>query len=114
MSFDFGGGVTQEGAVIELDRPRVFAFRWGTEQLRFELEPIEGGTRLTFVHVLDEPDTGARNAAGWHVCLDRLAERLAGGEPEAPGSGATDEWRAHYDEYIRRGVPSGAPIPTGG
>ena len=55
----------------------------------------------------------ARNAAGWHVCLDRLAARLAGEQTAAPGSGPTEEWRGHYDEYQRRDVPSGAPIPTG-
>ena len=111
MSFDFGGGMTMEGAVTELDPPRTFAFRWGAEHLRFELEPDGDGCRLTFTHVLDEADTAARNAAGWHVCLDRLAQRLAGEETAAPGSGPTEEWRAHYEEYERRGVPAGAPIP---
>jgi len=112
MSFDFGGGMTLGGVVTELDPPRVFAFRWGTEDLRFELEPLDDGCRLTFLHVLDEADTAARNAAGWHVCLDRLAARLAGERVAAPDSSPTPEWREHYDQYVRRGMPSGAPIPT--
>jgi uncharacterized protein YndB with AHSA1/START domain len=116
MRFDFGEGMVMDGAVVELDEPRVFAFRWRSEHLRFELEAIEGGaaTRLRFTHVLDEADTAARNAAGWHVCLQRLGARLAGDAPDAPGSSPTPEWRALYDAYVERGVPSGAAIPTPG
>jgi uncharacterized protein YndB with AHSA1/START domain len=115
MSFDFGGGVTLDGEVTELDPPRLFAFSWGAEDLRFELEPDDGGAgcRLRFTHVLEERDTAARDAAGWHVCLEALALRLAGQPaPARPSTPApTSEWRAHYEEYIRRGFPAGAPIP---
>jgi uncharacterized protein YndB with AHSA1/START domain len=105
-----------QGEVTELDPPRVFEFSWGGDVLRFELEPDEEGTgcRLTFTSFLDERDTAARTAAGWHVCLDRLRQRLAGEPAEAPGSEPTDEWRAHYDEYLSRDVPSGAPVPGDG
>src|SRR4051794_29468206 len=111
MSFDFGQGVTLDGEVVELDPPRRFTFTWGTEELRFTLEPEDGGTacRLSFIHILDEENTAARNAAGWHVCLDGLATHLDGGAA-APG-GPTPEWQAHYAEYQRRGFPAGAPIP---
>jgi uncharacterized protein YndB with AHSA1/START domain len=110
MRFDFGEGMVMDGAVVELDEPRVFAFRWGSEHLRFELEPVDSGaaTRLRFTHVLDEADTAARNASGWHVCLERLGDAAA----SAPGSSPTPEWRALYDAYVARGVPSGAPIPS--
>src|SRR3954466_4132375 len=43
MSFDFGDGMVLDGVVTELDAPRVFAFRWGNEDLRFELEARDGG-----------------------------------------------------------------------
>jgi uncharacterized protein YndB with AHSA1/START domain len=102
-----------DGEVTELDEPRLLAFRWGEELLRFELEPVDGGaaTQLTFTHVLSEENTAARNAAGWHVCLARLAEHLDGEDATAPGTGATPEWQALYDEYQERGVPAGAAIP---
>jgi uncharacterized protein YndB with AHSA1/START domain len=112
MSFDFGGGMTMDGVVTELDPPRTFAFRWGTEDLRFELEPDGDGCRLRFTHVLDEENTAARNAAGWEVCLDQLEGRLDGAETTAPESRPTPEWERYYEEHTSRGVPSGAPIPS--
>jgi uncharacterized protein YndB with AHSA1/START domain len=97
---------TMAGRVTDLDPPRVFAFYWGEDHLRFELEPAGGaeGCTLSLTVALDTRDKAARDAAGWHVCLDRLEQRL--GEESAGG-----EWRDYYDEYQRRGVPAGAPIP---
>jgi uncharacterized protein YndB with AHSA1/START domain len=104
---------TMDGEVTDFDPPRVFGFYWGRDHLRFELEPLEGGaaTRLRFTVLLDAPDKAARDAAGWHVCLDRLAQQLSGAPTQAPGSGPTSEWRSHYDEYARQGMPTGAEIP---
>ena len=48
---------------------------------------------------LSNADEAARNAAGWHVCLDKL-----GGEES--------DWEPLYAEYQRRGLPSGAEIPA--
>jgi uncharacterized protein YndB with AHSA1/START domain len=106
------GGSSTEGEVTELDPPHVLAFSWGEERLRFELEPVVGeGCILRFTHVLSEPDRAARDAAGWHVCLDRLATRLAGEPAPPPGASPTEEWREHYEDYQERGLPSGAQIP---
>jgi uncharacterized protein YndB with AHSA1/START domain len=113
MSFTFPGGEMEpmDGAVTVLDPPRRFAFLWGEEELRIELEPDGDGCRLHFTHVIATREQAARDAAGWHVCLDRLADLLSGRAGEAPGDEATDEWSAHYEEYQRRGVPAGAPVP---
>ena len=116
MAFTFPDGEMEpmEGSVTALDPPRRFAFLWGEEELRLELEPDGGGCRLRFTHLLSSRDTAARNAAGWHVCLDRLVALLSGAAGEAPGSEATGEWTALYEEYQRRGVPAGAPVPSEG
>ena len=53
----------------------------------------------------------ARDAAGWHVCLDRLGDHLDGAATAAPTAEPTGEWRRHYAEYQSRGVPAGAPVP---
>jgi uncharacterized protein YndB with AHSA1/START domain len=115
MTFRFPDGAFPEthGEVTELDPPRRFAFSWGEELLRFELEPAEGGAAcdLRFTHVLSRRDAAARDMAGWHVCLDSLAQRLGGGAAGAPATGVSDRWQALYDEYQRRGVPAGAAIP---
>src|SRR5262245_32571563 len=87
------------GRVLELDPPRVFMFLWGEDTLRLELAPAGDGTRLTLVQTLTSADEAVRNAAGWHVCLDKL-----GGEDT--------DWEPYYAEYERRGLPSGAEIPA--
>ena len=100
-----------EGRITELDPPRRFCFLWGEEELRLELEPEGGGCRLRFTHLISAREQAARDAAGWHVCLDRLERLLTGEGAEAPGAEPTDEWSERYDAYRRRGVPAGAPVP---
>ncbi len=90
VSFDFGDTEIEvpegielpeeigpmEGRVMELDPPHLLAYTWGNELLRWELHPDERGCLLVFTHTFDDPTGAARNAAGWHVCLDRLASLL--------------------------------------
>jgi uncharacterized protein YndB with AHSA1/START domain len=112
---------TMTGRVTEFDPPRRFAFYWGEDHLRFELEPGgDGGDTclLRFTVVLEAEDKAARDAAGWHQCLDGLERQLGGADAGAAGAGAAaerpvtaDVWREHYAEYTRRGFPAGAPIP---
>ena len=109
--FDDPGAPPTEGAVTELEPPRLFAFDWGGEQLRFELEPAGHGCRLLFTHFLSERIQAARDAAGWEMCLAELDRLLAGESAEAPGTGATPEWRELYDKYVAAGLPSGAEVP---
>ena len=114
LTFAFPDGEPPaEGRVTELDPPHRFAFSWGDELLRFELELADGGRAcvLRFTHMLDARDRAARDAAGWHVSLDGLGARLAGEPAQPPGTTPTDAWRARYEEYQRRGLPAGAPIP---
>jgi uncharacterized protein YndB with AHSA1/START domain len=106
MRFTFPGGEMPptEGSVTELDPPRRFGFTWGDEHLQIDLEPDGDGCRLRFTHVLSTGEQASRDAAGWHVCLDRLAALLG-------GSHVASEWGEHYAEYQRRGLPAGAEIP---
>lgn len=77
------------GVVLVCDEPRVLAYTWGEETLRFELTATDaGGTRLVLFDELD-PGIAARNAAGWHVCLELLAGR-------APSQGAWTPLFARY------------------
>jgi len=102
--------MTISGRVTEFDPPHLFAFYWGDDHLRFELEPVAGdedACLLRLTVLLDSREKAARDGAGWHVCLDRLVARLDG----AAGAGDGEDWRGLYEEYRRRGVPAGAPIP---
>ena len=110
MTFTFAddGLPPSDGRVHELEPPRLFAFSWGEEELRFELEELADGRQclLRFTHLLEQRDQAANNAAGWHVCLDRLAAHLRGEAVEAPGTEMTDELRGLEADYEGRGMPS--------
>lgn len=109
-----GTEVPSTGEVLVDDSPRRFAFTWDGDELTFELEPLgPDATLLRFSHGVGDPSLGAMVSAGWHVCLDILARHLAGEATTAPGPEPTPEWRTRYDQYVARGVPAGAPIPTG-
>jgi uncharacterized protein YndB with AHSA1/START domain len=114
MAFTFPGGEAPplQGEVVEIDPPRRFVFMWGGDELSFDLEPQDDGDgcllRLTVA--LDDREKAARDAAGWHVCLDGLERLLADGAAARPFP--ADEWRGHYEEYARLGLPTGAPIPS--
>jgi uncharacterized protein YndB with AHSA1/START domain len=76
-------GATFTGTVLEVDEPRVLAFTWGDNTLRFELWTDGDGTRLVLTDELP-PDSAARNAAGWEWCLDRLAGLESAWEARLP------------------------------
>ena len=94
-----------DGEITEFDPPRLLAYTWGKEDLRWELEPTSDGCRLAFAHTFDErsgiPHPGgprkraARDASGWDVCLASLEGLLAGRDR------AQDElWQPLYDRYV--------------
>lgn len=65
--------------VTRAEAPRLLQYRWGDNDLRWELEPLGDGTRLTLWHNIDR-NFIAMGAAGWHICLDVL-DRFVAGEP---------------------------------
>jgi uncharacterized protein YndB with AHSA1/START domain len=66
-------------SVTRAEAPRWLEYSWGGNDLRWELEPLGGGTRLTLWHSIDRRFV-SWGAAGWHICFDVL-ERLLAGEP---------------------------------
>jgi uncharacterized protein YndB with AHSA1/START domain len=92
------GDAGMEGEVTVFDPPRIFEFTWHTELLRFELEPVNGGTRLVFTHTFDEEPTAARNATGWDVCFEALERRLNGEPPVEHDVAHFDALFAEYAE----------------
>jgi len=90
--------MTLTGEVLRVDEPHALAFTWGDEILRFELAAEGEGTCLVLI---DELPAGAaaRNAAGWDMCLDRLA----GLDP------APDAWRPRFAAYSAAFEPTLGP-----
>ncbi|CAN7667653.1 SRPBCC family protein [Trinickia sp. LjRoot230] len=68
-----------ETSVTRADAPSVLEYRWGENDMRWTLEPLAAGTRLTLWHNIDRGFI-AMGAAGWHICLDVL-DRLVADEP---------------------------------
>jgi uncharacterized protein YndB with AHSA1/START domain len=90
---DAGGS----GRIVELGAAGLVAFEWGDDELRFELEPDGDGCRLRFSHTFSDPATGARTAAGWEVCLDRLEAQLQGAPIDARE--AMKRWPEVHEAY---------------
>jgi uncharacterized protein YndB with AHSA1/START domain len=66
-----------ETTVIRAEAPHVLEYKWGGNAIRWELEAVGGGTRLTLWHTIDRRFI-SMGAAGWHICFDVLGQLLAG------------------------------------
>jgi len=93
-----------ETTVTRADAPRLLQYTWGGGDLRWELEPHDGGTRLKLWHNINR-NFMSWGAAGWHICFDVL-ERLLAGEPMGRMVGPDviqfDGWQRLKDEYAKQ------------
>ena len=95
--------LTTETQVTRADAPKLLEYNWGDQHIRWELEPLSGGTRLTLWHNIDRRFI-SMGAAGWHICLDVL-DRLLGGEPLGrivAGDAMKFEWPRLNTEYAKQ------------
>lgn len=89
-----------EARVTRVDAPALLEFG----DIRWELEPLGSGTHLTLWHSIDRRFV-CWGAAGWHICLDVLARRLAGAPiPRIAGPDAMhlDHWQRLVAEYAQQ------------
>ena len=96
-----------KGEVLAVDPPKLLEFRWGTDTIRIEIAPSGSGSTLTLLDTFDEMGKAARDAAGWHVCLDAL-ERHIDGKQSVGSPGAN--WDEVHDDYVRRLGPEASTI----
>jgi uncharacterized protein YndB with AHSA1/START domain len=93
-----------ETQVTRADAPKLLEFQWGGNDIRWQLEPLGAGTRLTLWHNIDR-NYISMGAAGWHLCLDVL-DRLLAGEPIGRFVGADamkfDGWQRLNAEYAKQ------------
>ena len=100
FSFRQGEAEAFDGEMLAFDPPTLMELRWADDVLRFELEPEpdESGTgtgcilRLTVTFA--EFGKAARDAAGWHVCLERLSASCDDAAPPGP-----DRWKELFRTY---------------
>lgn len=92
-----------ETAVKRAEPPTLLEYSWGGSDLRWQLEPHDGGTRLTLWHIIDHRFV-TWGAAGWHICFDVL-DRLLAGDPIgriAGGDAMQFGWKRLVGEYAQQ------------
>jgi uncharacterized protein YndB with AHSA1/START domain len=102
-----------ETTVTRADAPRLLEYNWGGFEMRWELEALGGGTRLTLWHNIDRRYI-SMGATGWHVCFDVLDRLLASqpiGRIVGPAAMKLGGWQRLHTEYAKQlGLePPGGP-----
>lgn len=101
LRFVMSGGDEFSGEMIAFDPPSIMKFMWGTDLLTIELQADGDGTVLTLTDSFAEQGKAARDAAGWHECIDRLVAELDGNEQRPWG----EPWRDLFALYGERFGP---------
>jgi uncharacterized protein YndB with AHSA1/START domain len=103
-----------ETTVTRADAPKLLEYGWGGNDMRWELEALGGGTRLTLWTSID-PRFISMGAAGWHICFDVL-DRLLSGNPigrmvgvETMKFGGWQRLNAEYAKQFGMETPSWPP-----
>jgi uncharacterized protein YndB with AHSA1/START domain len=93
-----------ESHIKRADAPKALEYNWGGKDIRWQLEPLGGGTRLTLWHNIDRGFI-SMGAAGWHICLDVLWRFLAGdpiGRIVGPDAMKFGGWQRLNAEYAKQ------------
>jgi uncharacterized protein YndB with AHSA1/START domain len=100
-----------ETTVTRAEPPRLLEYNWGAQDIRWELEPVGRGTRLTLWHNIDRRFI-SMGAAGWHICFDVLDHLLSGTPvgrivgPEAMKFAGWQRLNAEYAEQFGVHIPA--------
>ena len=93
-----------ETTVTRAEAPRVLEYNWGGFDMRWELEAVGQGTRLTLWTNIDRRYI-AMGAAGWHLCFD-VMERFLDGHPlgriVGPDAMQFEGWQRLHAEYAKQ------------
>jgi uncharacterized protein YndB with AHSA1/START domain len=107
VSFSDEAAGSFTGEVLRCEPPRLLEYTWGPDVLRFEIEPAGAGCTLTLLDTFVEQGKAARDAAGWHVCLDALGAAVDGAEL----SGSVQaRWQSVHPDYVAAFGPEAATI----
>ena len=106
-----GAPTPVETTVTRADAPKVLEYN----DIRWELEALGGGTRLTLWHSIDRRFI-SMGEAGWHICFDVLDQllsgtpigRIVGGDAMKFGG-----WQRLNAEYARQfGIETPSCLPN--
>src|SRR3954454_18132290 len=98
-----------ETTVLRAEAPNLLEYTWAGNDMRWELETFDGGTRLTLWTNIDRRYI-SMGAAGWHISLDILDHLLSGnpiGRIAGPEAMRFGGWQQLHAEYAKQfGVES--------
>jgi uncharacterized protein YndB with AHSA1/START domain len=111
LRFTFPNGLAEpmDGVMVAYDPQSLMELQWGPDLIRIELEPISEGTLLTLLDTLEERGKSARDAAGWHTCLDALEAALHG-DQDAREQMHSERWHQVHPHYVEGFGPEGSSI----
>ena len=92
-----------ETIVTRADASRSLEYKWGGNDMRWELERVGRGTRLTLWTSINRRFI-AMGAAGWHICFDVMDHLLAGqrlGRPVGPEARKFPGFQRLHAEYAK-------------
>jgi uncharacterized protein YndB with AHSA1/START domain len=109
FSFRHGEAEPFDGEMLAFVPPSLMELRWADDILRFELEPdaTSSACILRLTVTFAEHGKAARDAAGWHVCLERLATDRDG---NGPSWQPPERWRVVHRDYVQRLGPEASVI----
>jgi uncharacterized protein YndB with AHSA1/START domain len=107
LRFEHPYGPPFEGEVLAVDPPSLLEFQWGPDTIRLEIAPEGDGSTLTLLDTFDEHGKAARDAAGWHACLDALEAHLAG---DPSSRDAQERWSEIHPGYVEAFGPEASSI----
>jgi uncharacterized protein YndB with AHSA1/START domain len=107
FAFRESEGAPFDGEMLAFDPPSLMELRWSDDVLRFELEPDGPGCILRLTVTFPEHGKAARDAAGWHVCLEQLAAACDGTDLSWQ---PPDRWRVVHRGYVERLGPEASAI----
>lgn len=96
--------LVSETTVTRADAPKLLEYKWGGFDMRWQLEAVGGGTRLTLWTNINRRYI-SMGAAGWHVCFDVLDHLLSGdpiGRIAGPEAMNFEGWRRLNAEYAKQ------------
>ena len=116
-----GGSITLSGdpyapdakttRLLVWEPPHRFSFEWESDELHFTLSEVDGGCRLELVNLLSTRGAGARNSAGWEICLGHLDRVVDGTWEPSPTDGGMEEFLPILEKYKSLGVPDDGWLP---
>jgi len=93
-----------DGELLAYEPPRAISYTWGADELHWKLSEHDGGCLLRLMHVFDDRFKAARDAAGWHLCLQALSDGLERSTAPLRGSSPRlpDGWEELNRDYQQR------------